>query len=208
MMSESLYMYLRHACSASDAQVKFVMILSRSCGEKSQVAWERGYHLDSPHTTMQQSEKDANPNYSTKSNTGPQQSYQLITFLSAKEAVCPPRTSLTGSLFLWMPLMETEKKSPREVGPSRRTSLTLITPCIHVPDTTVPTPWYQRERHRQIHDNKDTVKTRNCKNGVYFWNWKRAAIQRVNMQLHQYIERSRLLSCMIYNVAVSISQPR
>ena len=124
------------------------------------MAWERGYHLDSPHTTMQQSEDDANPIYPTKSNTGPWQSYQLVTFLSAKEAVCPPRTSLTGSLFLWMPLMETEKNSPREVGPSRRTSLTLITPCIHVPDTTVPTPWDQRERHR-IQDNKDTVVTRN-----------------------------------------------
>ena len=63
----------------------------------------------------------------------------LATFLSAKEAVCPPHTSLTGSLFLWMPLMETEKNSPKELGPSRRTLLTLI------PATTVPTPWDQRE---------------------------------------------------------------
>ena len=63
-----------------------------------------------------------------------------FTFLSAKEAVCPPRTSVTGSLFRWTPRIETGMNSPMEVGPIRRTSFIWTTPCMHVPDTTVPTP--------------------------------------------------------------------
>ena len=63
------------------------------------------------------------------------------TFLSAKEAVCPPLTSLTGNLFRCIPLIATGMNSPRKLGPNSNVSFKLITPCIHVPDTTVPTPW-------------------------------------------------------------------
>ena len=67
--------------------------------------------------------------------------YVLYTFFSANEAVWPPLTSVTGSLLRWMLLIGTGMNSPREVGPSSSVSLSRITPCIHVPEITVPTPY-------------------------------------------------------------------
>ena len=66
--------------------------------------------------------------------------HALTTFFNANEAVWPPLTSETGNLLRWMLLIGTGINSPREVGPSNRVSLSRITPCIHVPEITVPTP--------------------------------------------------------------------
>ena len=63
------------------------------------------------------------------------------TFFKAKEALCPPLTSVTGNLFRWMLLTERGWKWPRGSGPKRSVSLQVIVPFIVVPDTTVPTPW-------------------------------------------------------------------
>ena len=65
----------------------------------------------------------------------------FLTFFSANEAVCPPLTSVTGSLFLCIPLIVTGTNSPNDVGPNSKLSPSEITPCRHVPDTTVPTPY-------------------------------------------------------------------
>ena len=50
------------------------------------------------------------------------------TFLRAKDAVCPPRTSFTGSLLRWIPLITTGTNSPSRVGPNSRVSLMCMIP--------------------------------------------------------------------------------
>lgn len=62
------------------------------------------------------------------------------TFFSAKDAVCPPRTSLTGILLRWMDLTAMGMKMPRGSGPRSSVSLSRIIPRNVVPETTVPTP--------------------------------------------------------------------
>lgn len=64
----------------------------------------------------------------------------LLTFFSAKEAVWPPRTSLTGMRLRWIDLTAIDRKLPKGSGPSSRVSFSLIRPLSVVPDTTVPTP--------------------------------------------------------------------
>lgn len=73
---------LQWACTKMQIYIVIVVCVCVCCGEKSQVAWKRGYHLDSPHTTMRQSEDNANP------NTGPQQSYQLVSYLLECKGGC------------------------------------------------------------------------------------------------------------------------
>lgn len=63
------------------------------------------------------------------------------TFLRAKEAVWPLRTSFTGSLLRCIDLIAAGMKLPSELGPNMRISLTLMTPFIVNPETTVPTPF-------------------------------------------------------------------
>ena len=63
-----------------------------------------------------------------------------LTFFSAKEAVWPPRTSLTGMRLRWMDLTAIDRKLPKGSGPSSSVSFSLIRPLSVVPDTTVPTP--------------------------------------------------------------------
>lgn len=69
-----------------------------------------------------------------------------LTFFKAKEAVWPPRTSLTGILLRWMDLTAIGRKLPRGSGPSSRVSFSLIRPLSVVPDTTVPTPYAKKEK--------------------------------------------------------------
>ena len=69
----------------------------------------------------------------------------LLTFFKAKEAVCPPRTSLTGIRFRWMLLMTIGTNWPTGSGPSRSESFSRIVPRIVVPETTVPTPGTEYE---------------------------------------------------------------
>lgn len=66
---------------------------------------------------------------------------ERLTFFRAKEAVCPPRTSLTGMRLRWMDLTAKGMKAPRGSGPRSSVSLRRINPRKVVPDTTVPTPW-------------------------------------------------------------------
>lgn len=79
----------------------------------------------------------------------------LLTFFKAKEAVWPPRTSLTGILLRWMDLTAIGRKLPRGSGPSSRVSFSLMRPLRVVPDTTVPTPCTEKEttagRFTQLH---------------------------------------------------------
>ena len=63
-----------------------------------------------------------------------------LTFFRAKEAVWPPRTSLTGMRLRWMDLTAIDRKLPKGSGPSSSVSFSLIRPLSVVPDTTVPTP--------------------------------------------------------------------
>ena len=65
---------------------------------------------------------------------------KVITFFKAKDAVCPPLTSLTTMRFLWMLFTAIGMKCPSASGPRRRVSFRRITPFRVVPDTTVPTP--------------------------------------------------------------------
>lgn len=69
-----------------------------------------------------------------------------LTFFKAKEAVWPPRTSLTGILLRWMDLTAIGRKLPRGSGPSSRVSFSLIRPLSVVPETTVPTPYAKKEK--------------------------------------------------------------
>lgn len=69
-----------------------------------------------------------------------------LTFFKAKEAVWPPRTSLTGILLRWMDLTAIGRKLPRGSGPSSRVSFSLIRPLSVVPDTTVPTPYAKESK--------------------------------------------------------------
>jgi len=64
----------------------------------------------------------------------------LQTFLSAKDAVCPPRTSLTAILFRCILLTAIGMKWPSGSGPNINVSFRRISPRNAVPDTTVPTP--------------------------------------------------------------------
>jgi hypothetical protein len=65
---------------------------------------------------------------------------EVNTFFKAKDAVCPPLTSLTTMRFLWMLFTAMGMKCPSASGPRRRVSFRRITPFRVVPDTTVPTP--------------------------------------------------------------------
>lgn len=62
------------------------------------------------------------------------------TFLRAKDAVWPPRTSLTGILLRWMDFTAMGMKVPSGSGPKSSVSLSRIIPRNVVPETTVPTP--------------------------------------------------------------------
>lgn len=73
---------------------------------------------------------------------GPEQD---LTFFKAKEAVWPPRTSLTGILLRWMDLTAIGRKLPSGSGPSSKVSFSLIRPLSVVPDTTVPTPYARKQ---------------------------------------------------------------
>lgn len=64
----------------------------------------------------------------------------LQTFFRAKDAVWPPRTSLTGILLRWMDLTAMGMKVPSGSGPKSSVSLSRIIPRNVVPETTVPTP--------------------------------------------------------------------
>lgn len=64
-----------------------------------------------------------------------------LTFLRAKEAVWPPRTSRTAMRLRCILLTAMGMKWPRGSGPSINVSFNLITPFRVVPDTTVPTPY-------------------------------------------------------------------
>lgn len=68
------------------------------------------------------------------------------TFLRAKDAVWPPRTSLTGILLRWMDLTAIGMKVPSGSGPKSNVSLSRIIPRNVVPDTTVPTPYQERTK--------------------------------------------------------------
>lgn len=65
----------------------------------------------------------------------------MLTFLRAKEAVWPPRTSRTAIRLRCILLTAMGMKWPRGSGPSINVSFNLITPFRVVPDTTVPTPY-------------------------------------------------------------------
>lgn len=67
------------------------------------------------------------------------------TFFRAKDAVCPPWTSLTGILLRWMDLTAMGMKVPSGSGPRSSVSLRRIIPRNVVPETTVPTPCQQRD---------------------------------------------------------------
>ena len=68
----------------------------------------------------------------------------LQTFFRAKDAVWPPRTSLTGILLRWMDLTAMGMKVPSGSGPKSSVSLSRIIPRNVVPETTVPTPCQRR----------------------------------------------------------------
>lgn len=62
------------------------------------------------------------------------------TFFRENDAVCPPRTSLTGILLRWMDLTAMGSNEPNGSGPNSRMSFSRIIPRNVVPETTVPTP--------------------------------------------------------------------
>jgi len=66
------------------------------------------------------------------------------TFFRAKDAVCPPRTSLTGILLRCIDFTAIGMNVPSGSGPKSRVSLSRINPRNVVPETTVPTPCQQK----------------------------------------------------------------
>lgn len=75
------------------------------------------------------------------------------TFLREKDAVWPPRTSLTGILLRWMDLTAMGVKVPSGSGPNSRVSLSRINPRNVVPDTTVPTPCQENTQTVLIYEH-------------------------------------------------------
>ena len=73
------------------------------------------------------------------------QVFQIFTFFNAKEAVCPPLTSLTGIRLRCILLITIGVKLPTGSGPSRRVSFKRMVPRMVVPETTVPTPGTEYE---------------------------------------------------------------
>lgn len=71
------------------------------------------------------------------------------TFFRENDAVCPPRTSLTGILLRWMDLTAMGSNEPIGSGPNSRMSFSRINPRNVVPETTVPTPC-AKERSKQL----------------------------------------------------------
>lgn len=71
------------------------------------------------------------------------------TFFRENDAVCPPRTSLTGILLRWMDLTAMGSNEPSGSGPNSRMSFSRINPRNVVPETTVPTPC-AKERSKQL----------------------------------------------------------
>lgn len=76
-----------------------------------------------------------------------------LTFFRAKDAVWPPRTSLTGILLRWMDLTAMGVKVPSGSGPNSRVSLSRINPRNVVPDTTVPTPCQENTQTVLIYEH-------------------------------------------------------
>ena len=75
----------------------------------------------------------------------------IFTFLSANDAVWPPRTSFTGIRFRWILFMAMGMNCPRGSGPRSRVSFIRIAPCKVVPEITVPTPCGERAVTAWVH---------------------------------------------------------